>query len=257
MEAFFRSLLSSLMLQTIFFAVAAFYQTDILTDLSYGLTFIIIAAMLWYVHSGLSLFQIVLAIMVIIWALRLSGYLFIRILKTKSDKRFDGIREHPLKFARFWLLQAISIWIIMLPTIQILSAKQWFSQPVFWIGGFLVWSVGLIIEAVADWQKYTFKSNPKNKNTWIKTGLWKYSRHPNYFGEILIWWGIFIYSIPSLAIWSLPTIIGPIYITWLLIKVTGIPPLEKSYLQRFGKNPKFRQYKSQTNLLIPLPRKTG
>lgn len=246
----------SFVLQIFFFAFAASFKTDKLTDLSYGLTFIAIAIYLAIVFWPLSPLQITLTLMVCTWGIRLITYLFIRILKTKKDKRFDGVRENFWKFAQFWFFQAISVPIIMLPSLVIVSSNQSPSLlvPVL---GIIFWLVGISIETTADIQKFKFKSDPKNKDKFIQSGIWAYSRHPNYFGESLLWWGIFVFSLTYQKGLTFLSILGPLYITFLLLKVSGIPPLEKSYSLRFGQNPEYKKYKRQTSLFIPLPKKTN
>ncbi|MBN1168892.1 DUF1295 domain-containing protein, partial [Candidatus Woesebacteria bacterium] len=118
--------------------------------------------------------------------------------------------------------------------------------------GIMIWILGLIIEAVADQQKFTFKNNPKNKGRWIDTGLWKYSRHPNYFGEMFLWWGVFVFAIPFLNGLAWITILGPLYISFILIFVSGIPLLEKRYDEKYAVNEDYQNYKKATSLLIPL-----
>jgi steroid 5-alpha reductase family enzyme len=121
--------------------------------------------------------------------------------------------------------------------------------------GIVIWISGLLIETISDWQKFSFKNNPNNKNLWIQSGLWKYSRHPNYFGEMLCWWGIFIFVLPFIQGLSWLTIIGPIFITFILLFVSGIPPLEKRYDKKFADNKKYQDYKKKTSILIPLPQR--
>lgn len=246
------SFITSFALQMLFFAFASAQKTDKLTDLSYGLTFVLIALLTWLVNNSNSITQTVLMLMVVLWGIRLGGFLFIRILKTKRDKRFDGVRENFLKFARFWFLQALSVPIILSPVVVLLSSELILPFSVFQVLGLIIFLIGLIVETVSDWQKFVFKNNPKNKEKWIQSGIWKYSRHPNYFGEMTLWWGIFIYCLPHLSGWQYLTIIGPIFITVLLLFVSGIPPLEKSYSQRYKNNPDYQKYKKTTSLLIPL-----
>lgn len=241
------ALLISFLIQIFFFAIAASLKTDKVTDLSYGLTFIIISLYFLFTNQ-LSLPNILVATMVIMWGLRLATYLFIRILKTKTDKRFDGIRENFLKFAQFWILQGLSIWVISLPTVYFLNQDNNITNFVTYIG-FFVWAIGLIIETIADYQKFTFTN--KNKGKWISTGLWKYSRHPNYLGELFVWWGIFLYVFPSLSELGFLTILGPIFITILLLFVSGIPILERKADKKYGKNNEYLSYKKKTGILFP------
>ena len=249
------ALLISFVIQLIFFIFAAFFKTDKITDLSYGLSFIIIA-LIYFAQSTLGLNQILVTAFILIWGIRIAAYLFQRILKTKTDYRFDNIRNNILKLSGFWLLQAISVWIILLPALIILISNDNIAFNYFSLAGCTIWFFGIIIEYFADKQKFQFKKDPKNVNKWISTGLWKYSRHPNYFGEILCWWGIFFISLPFLSSWQYLTIIGPIYITNLLIFVSGIPPLEKKYDKKYASNKEYQEYKKRTSVFIILPPKT-
>lgn len=246
------SFITSFALQMLFFAFASAQKTDKLTDLSYGLTFVVIAFLTWITNNSASFTHTLLFLMIAFWGIRLGGFLFIRILKTGKDKRFDGVRNNFLKFARFWFLQALSVPIILSPSVVMLSSKSVLPFGLFQILGLIIFLIGLIVETVSDWQKFVFKNNPKNKDKWIQSGIWKYSRHPNYFGEMTLWWGIFIYCLPYLSGWQYLSIIGPVFITILLLFVSGIPPLEKSYAQRYKGNKEYEKYKKSTRLLIPL-----
>lgn len=250
------TLLLSFAIQIFFFTFAAYFKTDKVTDLSYGLTFIILAIFSFFKFSVIQPIQILVLVLVVLWGIRISAYLLVRIIKTGKDKRFDGIREKFWSFAKFWFFQAISVWVIMLPAITILGTKEQLPiNSLYIIFGCFIWLMGLGIEGIADIQKYMFKSNPLNKNKWIDTGIWKYSRHPNYFGEMLCWWGIFILIVPALQGINWLIILGPFYITFILLFVSGIPPLEKRADEKFGKDPNYLKYKEKTSLLVPLPNK--
>ena len=244
----------SLGIQAALFIVAAAFRTDKVTDLSYGLTFIALALLLigdevrWLTPAT------ALALMVVLWGLRLAVYLFYRILRVGRDARFDGVREHFWKFAQFWFLQGVAVWIIMLPT------TLWFALPDAndgWSGwmaaGALIWLAGLAIETVADAQKFVFKSREGMRSRWPDHGLWRYSRHPNYFGELLCWWGLFAFVAPELGWWALAGAAGPLTITGLLLFVTGIPTLEASAQRKWGGDPAYVAYRLRTNRLIPWP----
>lgn len=241
-----------LFLQVIFFIYAAIKKTDKVTDLSYGLTFVITVLVIFLLNIEYSsLFKILLLLLVVIWGLRLAVYLFKRILKTGKDKRFNGIREDFKRFASFWLLQAISIFIILLPTNILLLKDSYTSFNWVPIVGFLLSLLGILIESIADNQKFVFKSKEENRNKWIASGLWKYSRHPNYLGEIMVWFGIYIYCLPFLVGLEFLTIISPIFITILLVGVSGIPTLEKEYDIRYTDNKEYLKYKRETGILFP------
>ena len=245
----------SIAVQAAFFAFAATLKTDKVTDLSYGLTFIILANVLLFRHATWQVPQVVLALMVVLWGVRLAGYLLFRIVRMKRDPRFDGVRERFWSFAKFWLFQGIAVWVIMLPVIA------WFASPGpgNWLMpvGAAVWLTGLVIETVADAQKFRHKSRPGGDRSWVDTGLWRYSRHPNYFGELLCWWGVFVFVAGDLSGWWWLAIAGPALITLLLLFGTGVPTLEKSANRKWGDDPAYAEYRRRTRLLVPLPRRPG
>ncbi|PIQ73374.1 hypothetical protein COV58_02905 [Candidatus Roizmanbacteria bacterium CG11_big_fil_rev_8_21_14_0_20_36_8] len=251
---FIWTLIISFAVQILFFVYAAIRQTDTVTDLSYGLTFIILAFTGLFSTKMFFIFQLIVFGMVLLWGIRIATYLFIRIKKMKRDKRFDGIREKFLSFAAFWFFQAITVWIVSLPATYLHMQKYDMSLNSIMIVGVLIWSAGMIIETVADMQKFNFKNNLNNSGKWIDTGIWKYARHPNYFGEMMCWWGIFIFSLPFQSGLSWLTVIGPISITYILLFATGIPTLEKKYNERYKDNADYQTYKNNTNLLVPWPR---
>ncbi|HNW23618.1 MAG TPA: DUF1295 domain-containing protein [Candidatus Dojkabacteria bacterium] len=241
-----------LVLQIIFFIYAAVKKTDKVTDLSYGLTFVITSLSIYFLNIEYSsIFKILLLATVVIWGLRLAIYLFVRIIKTGKDKRFDGVRENFKKFGSFWLLQAISIFVILLPTTNILISKD--EMSLNWISyiGLGISVLGIVIESIADSQKFIFKSKKENKGKWVSTGLWKYSRHPNYLGEIMMWVGIFLYCLVYINGIGFITILSPIYITVLLVAVSGIPTLEKEYDKRYRGSKQYQDYKKNTGILFP------
>lgn len=190
--------------------------------------------------------------MINLWAIRLGIYLFYRINKIGRDKRFDEIRIDFFKFSGFWLLQAVSVFVILLNCLLLFSKDlSVLSFNYLSIVGVLVWLVGLLIESVSDCQKFNFKN--QNKNTWTNIGLWKYSRHPNYFGEMLCWIGIFVFSIFYLNLmFVLLSLISPLLIILLLRFVTGIPTTEKRLDDKFKNNKEYKKYKQKTNLLLPI-----
>lgn len=241
----------SLAVQAVFFAFAATFRTDKVTDLSYGLTFIIIAVTLLVRSNAKDFAAIVLAGMVVLWGARLAGYLLFRIIHMGRDARFNGVRERFWPFFLFWLGQGIAVWVIMLPV------TIWFSKPgpwTPWMGiGMFVWAVGLVIETIADAQKFAAKQQPGGASKWMDTGLWKYSRHPNYFGELLCWWGVFLFVAGNYTGIAWIGILGPVAITWILLKVTGIPTLEASANKKWGNDPAYQEHVRRTSRLIPWP----
>ena len=242
----------SMAVQAVFFVFAASLRTDKVTDLSYGLTFVLIAVFLVARQPAAGVPGLVLAAMVVAWGVRLSAYLLIRIVRMGRDARFDGVREHFWKFLQFWFFQGVVVWVILLPAIL------WFGSPGPWNQwmtiGLLVWAGGLAIETVADLQKFRAKSKAGGSARWVDTGLWSLSRHPNYFGEILCWWGVFLFTWPDLGARAIAGLIGPVTLTAILLFFTGIPTLDKSAREKWGQNPEYQAYRARTRLLVPWPK---
>lgn len=247
------ALLVSLGINLSMFLIAFRFQSDKLTDISYAATFATIAV--WgYVVSDRSWYHFVLMAMTLAWALRLGGFLLYRVIKVGRDARFDDIRQNFWKFGKFWVAQAVTVWVMMIPSSLAFGAQSIIGT--LQVVAIIIWLAGLICESLADFQKLAFHRNPNNKHTWIATGIWKYSRHPNYFGEIVVWIGVYMYTLAALSPWQMPIgLVSPLFIIVLLLFVSGIPILEKSANQRWGKLAEYRKYKRRTSVLIPLPRR--
>ena len=252
MTAILVSFVVSLVVNAAFFVIAAIRKTDVVTDLSYSLSFAVLAIALPFSGAGEPV-QLIAALLVLVWAARLGLYLFRRILRIKVDHRFDRMRDKPLRFARFWILQAITVAVVMLPVSYLLGRDDAPGFGPWMVAGAALWLIGLVIEAVSDAQKSAFKAKKDVGERFITSGLWRYSRHPNYFGEILVWWGLFVYAVPFLQGAAFAVVIGPVFITLLLLFVSGIPLLEKSADAKFGEDPAYQEYKRRTSILVPLP----
>ncbi len=195
-------------------------------------------------------------LLVLLWSLRLAGYLAIRMGKTEDFRYLNwrnewGKRVYIISFFRVYILQNIFLLLVSLPITvimysynnQLLPASQEISS-ILWVF-FAIGLFGLLYESIADLQMHRFRRNKSNKGTIITTGLWKYSRHPNYFGEMVVWWAVWAFTLPSL--WYI-AIIGPTIITLLLRFVSGVPFLER----RFGKHPDFPAYAAKTPAIVPI-----
>jgi steroid 5-alpha reductase family enzyme len=246
----------SLLINGVFFVIAAALRTDVFTDITYSLTFAVLAGVLFAFAPVRGVLEFLTAGAVLVWALRLGGYLFYRILRIKVDHRFDDKRNSFVKFGSFWLLQAISVWVIMLPVYGLLSGGIGAEiSPAALVPGLVVFLAGLALETTADAQKFAFKSKPESKGEFMSTGVWRYSRHPNYFGEMLVWWGIALPGAFAFRGIEFLYFLGPVFITLLLIFVSGIPLLEKEADRKWGSREDYREYKRRTSILIPLPRR--
>lgn len=249
MNLFLEILVISFGINTVFFVYAFIRKTDVVTDLSYSLSFLLASLYLYILHAEKALLQTLLLGIVSLWAVRLGTYLLGRILATKVDHRFDDKRDSFVKFGTFWLLQATAVWIILLPVTFAMGQIGLALNYPFLVVGFGISLFGLVYETIADYQKNTFKK--KNPKKLITSGVWAYSRHPNYFGEILVWWGIFVMVLPYLSGFKYLVVLGPVFITLLLLFVSGVNLLEKSWKEKYGKEAYYQEYVRQTSLFIP------
>jgi len=239
--------------QLLFFIVTALLKFDKVTDFAGSTNFVIIAILTLVLKGSWHFRQIVLTLLVVIWGLRLGLFLLMRILQWGEDRRLDEMRASLGKLAVFWIFQAVWVWTVSLPVTVVNSSNRNPSLQAEDIIGWIIWSVGFLVEATADQQKLTFKNSPENRGKWCNVGQWQYSRHPNYFGEIFLWWGIFVASTPVLEGAEWLVILGPIFLTLLLLFISGIPLLEESADKKFGNVTGYGLYKRKTSPLIPLP----
>lgn len=254
-SVFFVCTLVALAVNWIAFVPAAIAQTEKYYDLTGSITYTAMIATALLLASQLDLRAIVVAGMVLVWTGRLGLFLFKRISRDGHDSRFDKIKVNPARFLVAWTLQALWGIFTAAAAIAIITTSE--PQPIdlfFWIGAAL-WLFGFVIEVVADRQKSTFKQDDANEGEFISTGLWAWSQHPNYFGEIVLWLGIAVMAIPLLEGWSWLVLISPVFVYILLTSVSGIPMLDAKAEKRWGMREDFRTYREQTPKLILLPPK--
>lgn len=244
---YLRILLAIILIQWLFFCFANYFKTDKVTDLAYWMTFAGIALWLLFFKAQTD-FHVLLSLIVMIRWVRLAGYLFIRILAIWKDERFDQMRQKTRSFMKFRILQTIAIFVLLLPVVQV------YTKSVLPIGMVtIIWAliavIWIIIESIADQQKFAFKrQNPtKRINVWLR----KKARHPNYFGEILVRRGIFLMCVPFLSWREYISIISPISITCLLLFVSGVPLLKVQWDKKYGDDKEYQEWKEDTNLLWP------
>jgi len=259
------------------FAVAAALQTEKFYDFSGSLTYIF-CILLSLRRGGAGLRQKINSSLVVTWATRLGCFLLWRVIKDGRDSRFDNVRNRPKRFFVFWAIQAFWVLVTALPVYAANSKKpieddQHESKlsrpvgtkaevlprvPIRTLGwrdgvGWTLWVIGFVSQVVADYQKTRFKADPRNAGRWIDVGLWGLAQHPNYFGEMCMWWGIFLSCTAELRGLELATGISPLFVTYLLLRVSGVPLLRRSGLKRWGHLPEYREYLQKTPLLVPLP----
>ena len=246
----------SVVINLAMFLVAFKKQTDKLTDISYAITFVVLALYAMVFSGAIITSKWILYAMIVIWASRIGTFLYVRISKIGKDKRFDDRRSDFKKFLSFWMLQAFTVWVVLLGSLEFIYDGV---EPImgFMVAGFIIWAIGLLIESVADFQKFQFAQKKANKNKWISTGLWKYSRHPNYFGEMMVWFGIYVFVVSGLeGTAQYIAMASPLFITFLLLFVSGVPLLEKSADKKWGKDKEYLKYKKSTSIIVPYPSKS-
>lgn len=230
-------------------------QTEKFYDLTGTITYIMVMAAASILSGPLDLRAVIILSLVTIWALRLGSFLFIRVHKDGGDSRFDEIKVKPMRFFTAWTLQGMWVLLTSASALAIITSTMSIAWDIFASIGLVVWIIGFSIEVIADRQKSAFKSKAENKGKFINVGLWSWSQHPNYFGEIMLWTGITIMSLPLLSGLQWVTLISPIFVIFLLTKVSGIPTLQKKAQKRWGDDKAYQDYKDKTNLLIPMPPK--
>ncbi len=241
------------LIQWLAFIPAYLMQTERFYDLTGSFTYMtvtLIAVLLSPTVDGRSLLLLAL---VVVWAGRLGTFLFRRVQESGKDARFDELKVSFLRFLMTWTLQGL--WVTFTLSAALAAISTTVRSPLggFALAGFLVWVAGFAIEVVADAQKRRFRADPENQGEFIDTGLWAWSRHPNYFGEIVLWTGVAIITLPVLRGWQWVTLISPVFVTLLLTRVSGIPILEKRADEKWGGQEDYEAYKERTPVLIPRP----
>jgi len=233
------------------FIPAILAKTEKYYDLTGSLTYISTISLAVFLSAPISLVGWIIAAMVMVWAIRLGSFLFMRIKRDKHDKRFDEIKTNGFRFLLTWTLQGAWVVLTSAAALTIITATDQAQWGVITTIGFVLWVIGFSIEIIADGQKFAFRKNASNKDKFINSGLWARSQHPNYFGEILLWIGVAVMALPILSGWSWLALISPLFVMFLLLKVSGIPMLQKAGLKKWGDNPDYMAYRENTPKLIP------
>lgn len=249
---FFLCVFIAFAIQWIAFFPAYLLQTERFYDLVGSITYLSVIAIAVFLTQAFDIRSMLLAGMVSIWALRLGIFLFTRILKDGSDNRFDQIKPNPIRFFSVWNLQALWVSITAACALVAITADvNKVSLDSVGLIGVGIWFFGFAIEAIADYQKRIFRAANHDKKKFIDTGLWAFSRHPNYFGEIIIWVGVSLVALPVLTGWQHVALISPVFVFILLTRVSGIPLLEAKADKAWGGTPAYEYYKANTPVLLP------
>lgn len=240
-------------IQWLVFIHAYLKKTEKYFDLTGGITYLTLTWVAVLLVPEVDARALLLAGLVSIWAVRLSIFLFRRVRAAGEDRRFREIKTSFSRFLLTWTLQGLWVSLTLAAALAAITSITRVDLDIFALLGFLLWVIGFGIEAQADRQKSAFRQDPENAGKFIRTGLWAWSRHPNYFGEILLWLGAAVIAFPALQGWQLLTLISPVFVLLLLTRVSGVPMLEKRADEKWGGQAEYEQYKASTPVLFPRP----
>jgi steroid 5-alpha reductase family enzyme len=254
LELIQNAILIAYIIQWIAFIPAYLFQTEKFYDLTGSITYLTVVTYVSY-HSyasmNVNMASIVLAACILLWTIRLGSFLFMRIHKAGEDKRFRAIKPSPTRFFMTWTLQGMWVSICSMCALTAIASTNGVVQNSLFFIGLLVFVIGFVFEIIADMQKSNFRKDPKHKDQFIQEGLWAYSRHPNYFGEITLWTGIAIMSLSSLSGGQYITLISPLFTYLLLVYVSGVRLLEISGMEKWGHLESYQNYVRKTPSLFP------
>jgi len=237
-------------LHWLMFVPAYAFQTEHYFDLTGSTSYITAVVVAVTLSSSLDVRDLIICSMIVIWAVRLGSFLFWRIKKDGQDIRFIVMKTQFLWFLLTWTLGGLWVLVTMAAGLSAITSNVTQELGVLSYIGISLWLFGFAVEVIADAQKRRFKALPENEGRFIKSGLWAWSQHPNYFGEITLWFGLALVALPVLSGWQLCTLISPIFVYILLTKISGIPLLDRLALKRWGADAGYLAYIESTPLLI-------
>ena len=241
------------LIQWLAFVAAYLLKTEGFFDLTGAATYIGVTIMALLLSPAVDARSMLLAALVAIWAARLGTFLVRRIRKAGKDARFDELKVSFVRFLSVWTIQGLWVTFTAAAALAAITSATRKDLDLFAVTGAIVWILGFGVEAAADFQKGRFRADPANKGEFIRSGLWAWSRHPNYFGEIVLWIGVAVIALPVLQGWQLVTLISPAFVALLLTRVSGIPILEKRADETWGGRPDYEAYKRRTSVLVLRP----
>jgi len=237
------------------FVPAFVLHTERFYDLIGSVTYITAIGLSMALSRPLDARSLLLSLLIAVWAVRLGTFLFRRVRAAGKDARFDVIKRSFLRFLTAWTVQGLWVSLTLAAALGAITTSVRKPLGIWgWIG-LAVWMAGFGIEAVADEQKRRFRKDPGHRGRFITRGLWRWSRHPNYFGEMVLWIGVAVIAAPVLSGWQWMGLISPVFVIFLLTRVSGIPPLERRADDRWGGQADYEAYKRRTSVLIPRPPK--
>ena len=251
MNAFTFILIIAVLLQVFFFLPSFLMKTEKYYDLVGSLTYITTISLAYFSVENKTMIDTIIYFYVMVWASRLGIYLFRRVRNDGKDVRFEKAKRHFFWFLQYWMGQAL--WVSLTACaaiIAILSAEE-DTLPVLAIVGMVLWISGFTIESISDYQKRVFRKENNPSESFIHTGFWARSRHPNYFGEITLWTGIAVIALNTLNGIEYVTLISPVFVYILLTRMSGVNLLERIADERYGHLEEYQRYKRNTPVLVP------
>ena len=242
-------------LHWLIFIPSYIYQTEHYFDLIGSISYISIVLFTFLALNNLDIRSILIGLLIMVWAVRLGSFLFVRVKRDGKDNRFTVMKTKFWWFLFTWTLGGLWVFITMAAGLAAMTSVK--VVPLGWYAliGIVLWLEGFIVEVVADHQKTRFRSKKENRDKFINEGIWSLSRHPNYYGEITLWFGIAFISFPVLQCWQLLTLISPIFVYILLTIISGITMLERKADKKWGDDPEYQLYKETTSSLIPMAKR--
>jgi steroid 5-alpha reductase family enzyme len=231
------------------------FKTEHYFDLTGSLSYIVTVTAAVFLNPSLDLRDLIICAMITVWALRLGSFLFWRIKKDGQDKRFIVMKTKFTWFLMTWTIGGLWVLVTMAAGLAALTSSTTAELGMISYLGIALWLFGFVVEVTADNQKTAFRENPDNRDRFITTGVWSWSQHPNYFGEITLWSGLALVALPVLSGWQLATLISPVFVYFLLTRVSGIPLLDRLAKQKWGSDSDYLSYTKATSKLLLLPPK--
>ena len=242
-------------LHWLIFIPSYIYQTEHYFDLIGSISYISIVLFTFLALNNLDIRSILIGLLIMVWAVRLGSFLFVRVKRDGKDNRFTVMKTKFWWFLFTWTIGGLWVFITMAAGLAAMTSAK--VVPLGWYAliGIVLWLEGFIFEVVADHQKTRFRSKKENRDKFINEGLWSLSRHPNYYGEITLWLGIAFIAFPVLQGWQLLTLISPIFVYILLTRISGVIMLERRADKKWGEDPEYQLYKESTSSLVPMFRR--
>ena len=240
----------SYVLHWIIFIPSFIYQTEHYFDLTGSISYLTGIGVAFYLNPSVDPRDLIIGAMIVIWAVRLGTFLFMRVKQDGKDGRFTVMKTQFHWFLMTWTLGGLWVFLTMAAGLAAITSNVTAPIGIMTYIGIALWIFGFSIEVIADKQKRIFKKQPNKEKEFITSGLWAWSRHPNYFGEITLWFGLTLIALPVLSGWQLVTLISPIFVYILLTRISGVTMLEARGMKKWGDDPEYLNYIKDTPKLM-------